>query len=85
MWFHVDWYEIVIITKTHPTTEMKSINWTHLEDIDIPVVAEAVSACENMHLQPIMSFSCHWNEEVVALFYATLYVDRPGRKFHWML
>ena len=32
-----------------------------------------------------MSFNCHWNEEVVARFYATLYVDRPGRKLHWML
>ena len=32
-----------------------------------------------------MSFNCHWNEEVVAQFYATLYVDRPGKKFHWML
>jgi len=84
MWFYADWYETVIITKTHPTTEMKSINWTHLEDIDIPVVAEAISAYENMHLQPIMSFSYHWNEEVVSQFYATLYVDRPSIKFHWM-
>ena len=27
MWFHADWYESVIMTKTHPTTEMKSIDW----------------------------------------------------------
>ena len=34
LWFHADWYETVIMTKTNPTTEMKSINWTHLEDLE---------------------------------------------------
>ena len=51
MWFHSDWYESVIMTKTHPTTEMKSINWTHLDELDMPVVAEAISACERMNMQ----------------------------------
>ena len=51
MWFHSDWYESVIMTKTHPTTEMKSINWSHLDELDMPVVAEAISACERMNMQ----------------------------------
>jgi len=44
-----------------------------------------VDTCQNMHMQSIMSFNHHWNEEVLARFYATLYVDRPGKKFNWML
>ena len=79
MWFHADWYETVIMTKTHPTTEM------HLIELNVLVVTQAVSTYDNMHLQDIMTFNCHWNEEVVAQFYATLYVDHPGKKFHWML
>ena len=39
------------MTKTHPTTEMKSINWSHLDELDMPVVAEAISACERMNMQ----------------------------------
>ena len=85
MWFHADWYEMVIMTKTHPTTEMKSMDWNHLIELDVQVVTQAVDTCQNMHLQDIMSFNYHWNEEVVAQFYATLYVDQPGKKFHWML
>jgi hypothetical protein len=32
-----------------------------------------------------MNFNCDWNEEVVAQFYATLYVDRENKIFHWTL
>ena len=73
------------MTKTHPTTEMKSMDWGHLNELDVQVVTQAVDTCQHMHLQAIMSFNYHWNEEVVTQFYATLYVDRPGKKFHWML
>ena len=85
LWFQADCYETVIMTKTHPTTEMKSINWTHLDDLDMPVVHQVVSVCDRMNLQTIMSFNCDWNEEIVAQFYATLYVDREGKKFHWTI
>ena len=84
MWFHAKWYETVIIDKTHPTTKMKSINWTHLDELDMAVVNEAISACERRNLQSIMSFNCNWNEEVVTKFYATLYINRED-KFHWTI
>ena len=85
IWFHANWYETVIMTKTHPTTEMKSMDWGHLNELDVQVVTQAVDTCQHMHLQAIMSFNYHWNEEVVAQYYATLYVDRPRKKFYWML
>jgi hypothetical protein len=64
--FHADWYDSVILSKSHPTTEMKSINWDYLLDIDLSVVWEAQDACRRMNLTSIMSFNCDWNEEVVA-------------------
>ena len=33
MWFHANWYETVIMTKTHPTTEMKSMDWGQLNEL----------------------------------------------------
>ena len=84
-WFQADWYETLIMTKTNPVTDMNSISWDYLEELDMPVVHQSVSACSRMKLQTIMNFNCDWNEEVVAQFYTTLYVDREAKKFHWSL
>jgi hypothetical protein len=32
-----------------------------------------------------MRYRCDWNEEVVAQFYATLYVDTKRKVIHWTL
>ena len=80
-----DWYESVIMTKKHVTTEMKWIDWGYLKGFASPVkdVIDAVHAhCQEMDLIDIMSFSCDWNEEVVAKFFATLFVEENGRTFH---
>ena len=66
LWFQADWYESVIMTKTHPTTEMKSIDWQHLDELDMPVTSAVISACARMNLHAIMDFNCDWNEKVVA-------------------
>ena len=66
LWFQADWYESVTMTKTHPTTEIKSMDWNHLIELDVLVVTQAVDTCQNMHLQDFMTFNCHCNEEVVA-------------------
>jgi len=38
-WFphQADWYESVIMTKKHVTTEMKWIDWNYLKRLDAPV------------------------------------------------
>jgi hypothetical protein len=64
---------------------MKSINRDYLMDIDLPVVREAQDACRRMNLTSIMSFNCDWNEEVVAQFYAALYVNCSTKTFHWTI
>jgi hypothetical protein len=38
-----------------------------------------------MNLSSIMSFNYDWNEEVIAQFYATLYVNRTTKTFHWTI
>ena len=72
----------------HVTIEMKWIDWGYLRRL-ASLVKEVVDVvytrCRDMDLVDIMSFQCHWNDEVVAQFYATLYVDREGKKFHWTI
>lgn len=86
-WFphQADWYSSVIMTKDSPTTEMKFIDWNYLKTLPIPVIDEVIEACESNNLTNIMSFSCDWNEEVVAQFYATLFVDDSRKIMHWTL
>jgi hypothetical protein len=64
---------------------MKSINWDILGNIDLPVVTELEDACRRMNVSSIMSFICDWNEEVIAQFYLTLYVNRSTKIFHWTI
>jgi hypothetical protein len=51
----------------------------------MPVVGEVVNACNMMNLTSIMSFNLAWNVEIVAQFYATLYVDRATKTFYWTI
>ena len=83
-WFshQADWYESVIMSYKHVTTEMKWIDWGYLRRLASPVkeVVDAVyTHCWEMDLVDIMSFQCHWNEEVVAQFYAALYIEENER------
>ena len=64
------------------------IDWGYLRRLASPVkeVVDAVyTHCWEMDLVDIMSFQCHWNEEVVAQFYATLYIEENERVIHWNL
>ena len=89
-WFpqQADWYESVIITMKHITTEIKWIDWNYLKRLASPLkeVVDAVyDRCHQMDLTEIMSFTCDWNEEVVAQFYATLHISECGRIFQFLI
>jgi len=67
---------------------MKWIDWNYLRGLAAPVkdVVDAVYAhCQKLDLVDIMSFQCHWNEEVVEQFYATLFIEENERIIHWHL
>ena len=64
---------------------MKWIDWDYLKRLAAPVkeVVDAVYArCQEMDLVDIMSFRYHWNEEVMAQFYATLFIEEVDRTVH---
>jgi hypothetical protein len=48
---------------------------------------EVVATCKAKHLRDIMAFRKNWNNEIIAQFYATLYVEERGghKKIHWMI
>jgi hypothetical protein len=83
--FNADWYESVILSKENLTIEMKSIKWDNLRSLDILVVNEAIDICHAKGLTSIMGLNYDWNEEVIAQFYANLYVRRETKTFHWLL
>jgi hypothetical protein len=45
---------------------------------------EVLAACKAKHLRDIMAFRKDWNNEIIAQFFATLYVEerRDTQKFH---
>jgi hypothetical protein len=82
------WYETVIRTKNCITIEMKWVNWDYLKSILAPcneAMDVVYDRCHEMGLLNIMNFSCDWNDEVVAQFYATLYVDDRKDVMHFTL
>jgi hypothetical protein len=47
---------------------------------------EVVASCRAKHMREFMAFQKSWNNEIIAQFFATLYVQERGdtRKLHWM-
>jgi hypothetical protein len=47
---------------------------------------EVVAACGAKHMREFMAFQKSWNNESIAQFFATLYVQERGdtMKLHWM-
>jgi hypothetical protein len=83
--FNADWYESVILSKDHLTVDMKSINWELLRSLNIPAVNDAIDICHAKGMTNVMAINYDWNVEVVAQFYANLYIRRETRTFHWLL
>jgi hypothetical protein len=65
--------------------EMKSIHWEHLRSLNVPAMNEAIDICHAKGMNHIMAMNYHWNEEVVAQFYANLYVKCKTKTFYWIL
>jgi hypothetical protein len=62
------------------------IDWTYMEGKHDRIFDEVVAACRGKHLRDVISFQKNWNNEIIAQFFATLYVEDRGdtRIFHWM-
>jgi hypothetical protein len=64
---------------------MKSIKWDNLRSLNILAVNEAIDIFHAKGLTSIMALNYDCNEEVIAQFYANLYVRRETKTFHWLL
>jgi hypothetical protein len=86
MTFQQDFYESVIIAKNKPVTISQWIDWNYMEGKSDIIFNEVVAACRAKHLREFMTFQKNWNNEIIAQFFATLYVEERGdtRKLHWM-
>jgi hypothetical protein len=51
-----------------------------------PLFKEIISACENKKIKKLMGFKNHWNMELIAQFYATVFFGSLDgeRSIFWM-
>jgi hypothetical protein len=78
--FQQDFYKSVIITKIKPATISQWIDWTYMAAKHDTIFDEVVTACSAKHLRDVMSFQKNWNNQIIAQFYATLYVEEWGTR-----
>jgi hypothetical protein len=76
--FQQGFYESVIIPKTMPMAISQWIGWNYMDDKGDRIFNEVVTACRAKHLRDVMSFRKNWNNEIIAQFFATLYVEERG-------
>jgi hypothetical protein len=57
-----------------------------MENKQDPIFDRVITACTAKYLREILAFKKDWNNEVIAQFYATVYLEGHGdtRKLHWM-
>jgi hypothetical protein len=85
--FQQDLYETVIMDMRKIMSEAQWVDWHHMEEQHDPIYDQVVATCESHHLKILMGAQYDWNMEVIAQFYATLFIKEGGgvRKMHWMI
>jgi hypothetical protein len=76
----------MIMDRRRIVSEAQWVDWHHMEEQQDPIYYQVIDACESHHLKILMGAHYDWNVEVIAQFYATLYIEEGGgaRKTHWM-
>jgi hypothetical protein len=84
--FQQDLYESMIITKGKPIAISQWIDWSYMENKHDLIFDDVVAACRAKHLRDVIAFKNKWNNEVIAQFFATLFVEEheDTSKLHWM-
>jgi hypothetical protein len=65
----------VIITKGKPVAISQWIDWSYVENKNDLIFDDVVTACRAKHLRDVLDFKKNWNNEVIAQFFATLFVE----------
>ena len=87
--FQQDFYETVILTKDDKVSRSQWIDWEYMAEKKDVVFDEVIATCDRQKVKKIMGFKLDWNDEIIAQFYATLYVEERGADpnkwyMHWM-
>jgi precorrin isomerase len=82
--FQQDFYETIILTRKKQVSEAQWVDQSQMEQQNDPFFNQIVLACANHHAKELMRFKFDWNKEIIAQFFATMYVDEAGniRKMH---
>jgi hypothetical protein len=65
----------MIIPKNKLVALSQWIDWTYIEGKHDRIFDEVVAACKAKHLRDTMAFKKNWNNEIIAQFFTTLYVE----------
>jgi hypothetical protein len=84
--FQQDLCEIVIMEMRRIVSEAQWVDWHHMEEQQDPIYNQFIAACESHHIKKLMGVHYDWNIEVIAQFYATLFIEEAEdvRVMHWM-
>jgi methionine aminopeptidase len=65
----------VILERRRIMTEAQWVDWHHMEEEQDPIYNQVIVACESHHINKLMGVHYDWNIEVIAQFYATLFIE----------
>jgi hypothetical protein len=84
--FHVDWYRSMYQSKKKHVVNMQWTDWDFIEKEknNFPGFTKVIVACEHHGIKDVMELKYDWNDEVILLFYSTLYLDKKSSKIFCM-
>jgi hypothetical protein len=92
--FQQDYYTTAVITsrKAKITNNAQYVDWEFMERKNNPIIDEVIQDCEEKGIKVFMGFKHHWNKELIAQFYVTVYFGyvlnengQSGRAMFWMI
>jgi hypothetical protein len=73
--FQFDYYHSVILTRHPVVAKSQWIDWKYVRKLHKPSLELAIATCQRTGIYRLMEFQHPWNIEVIAQFYATLFVE----------
>ncbi|KAK3118918.1 hypothetical protein QOZ80_9BG0710570 [Eleusine coracana subsp. coracana] len=86
----VAWYKNILKKTTHRVAPMKCIDWDRMAAADDPTFQLIRSECDRKNMTAIMGLHQHWNDEIIAQFYATMWIEldkenHMDSNLHWTI
>jgi hypothetical protein len=75
----------VVLSRDPVVAKSQWIDLDHVRKQRKPSLDVAIETCQHTGIYELMQFQHPWNIEVIAQFYATLFVEEQPRHMHWML